>query len=87
VTHQDECERAIKQYYERTKADIGAVRSAYSDAAHLCDALAKDYIDANRRGNRKPSMAVKEVAYALTRAGNAIFALRDNLPTVREGEK
>jgi len=75
MSYAEECVRSIKQHYQHIPADVGALRSAYADAAHLCDAIAKDIIESGRKDKRKPCKAVRDLAEAVTLAGNAIFAV------------
>lgn len=77
MSHESEYAIELKRYYAHSSADIGTLRSAYGDAAHMCDAIAKDIIEQNRYGKRKPSLAVRNLAAAVTNAGNSIFAMRD----------
>lgn len=77
MSYESELAREIKRYYAPSSVDVGTLRSAYADAAHMCDAIAKDIIAQNRHGKRKPSKAILEIAAAVECAGNSIFALRD----------
>lgn len=86
MSHQAECERGIIEYYRRVPSDIGAVRSAYGDAAHICDAFAKDFIEQNRNGKRKPPRAILEFAQMIEKLGNEIFAMRDKINSSKDGE-
>jgi hypothetical protein len=79
MSHQSDCERSIQRYYEQSLTDIGAVRSAYADAAHLCDAMAKDIVESNRKGKRQARKDIQQLAEQITLVGNAIFALRDKV--------
>ena len=86
MSHQSDCERAIVRYYSGTTQDKGTLRSAYSDAAHLCDAIAKDIVENSRKGHRKPRKEILELAAQITKVGNEIFELRDKVTQI-EGEK
>ncbi len=79
MNHQTECERRIVEYYQRVPTDMGAVRSAYSDAAHFCDAFAKDFIEQNRSGKRKPRHAIIVFAQMIEKLGDELFAMRDKI--------
>jgi hypothetical protein len=79
MSYQAECERGIIEFYRRVTTDIGAVRSAYVDAAHICNAFAKDLIEQNRNGKRKPSRVILEFAQMIEKLGNEIFAMRDKI--------
>ena len=88
MSYQSECERDIRRHYEVCPTDMGAVRSAYGDAAHLCDAIAKDFIEQNRSGKRKPPKAIQEFTAHINRIGTAIFELRDKvLPNPSKGSE
>lgn len=87
MSYQSECERSIRQYYENCPADIGTLRSAYADAAHLCDAIAKDIVASGRKGRRAPPKAIQDLANAITEAGNQIYALRDKITPPQGDDK
>lgn len=64
------------------RAERVAMRCALGDAAALCDAIARDLADENRkRGGGVTKLGVL-LALVATRCGNAIWAMRDKIEVV-----
>lgn len=87
MTHQADHEDFTLRYYRENPADLTAVRSAYGDAAHLCDAIAKDIL-AEHTKRRIPTLHGRELASAVRRVADAIWALREKMddPNVERPE-
>jgi len=67
--------RAFTQrYYSNAnpRFDAATLTSAYGDAAHMCDAVAAD-IACEMRSTKR----AREIAYAIKRAGDAIWQMRE----------
>ena len=65
-------------YYAQSELDAKSVRSAHSDAAHMCDHVALDI----RREHTVRGRVTKQgeaLAAAIKRAGDAIWALREHV--------
>lgn len=79
----DENQRAHEKftlgYYERNVHDIGVVRSGLSDAAHMVDNIRADIIAENTLRNGRVTLKGIQMMEALQRAGDAIWALREQL--------
>lgn len=84
MSNQTDCEDAIARYYRGTSQDKGTLRSAYSDAAHLCDAIAKDIFEANMKKAGKPRKEIRDIVNQIMLVGNAIFALCDKLNEIED---
>lgn len=60
------------------RIDRGAVRSGHSDAAHMCDAIARD-IEREHTVRGKVTKRGQELAAAVKAAADAIWAMREKL--------
>jgi hypothetical protein len=70
----------------QTREQRVAMRGALSDAAHLCDALAKQIEASNPgRGKGKVSSLGRYSADVVRNCGNAIWAMREKVQ-VRDGD-
>jgi hypothetical protein len=81
MSAQEEVERQVLRYAEVYMAGAEkreAMRRAFSDAAHLCDALAKDILEAHRVRGRV-TKAGEELAATATLCANVIWALHDRI--------
>jgi hypothetical protein len=60
--------------------DPVALRCALADAAHMCDAVAKDILDEyTTPGYKIPRKRGREIALAMKRAGDAIWQMREKI--------
>lgn len=66
---------AMSTYSEH--AERAALRCALSDAAHLCDALARDVLYETRSKRGHHTKRGRELAVIAERCGNAIWAMRE----------
>lgn len=73
--------RALKMY--PTHNERAAMRGALGDAAALCDALATQIGHDNRARGRITKQGLA-LAAAVTRAGNAIWAMREKIDVPKE---
>ncbi len=80
MTQQERHERFTRKHYRSFKGyDPGSVRSGHSDAAHMYDAIAADIlVEHTVRG--KVTKRGQELAAAVKRAGDAVWAMRKLLP-------
>ncbi len=62
-------------YIRHCLGQLSAIRSAHGDAAHMCDAIAEDIRREHTRGGRVTKRG-EDMALAVKRAGDAIWALR-----------
>lgn len=72
MTHQEKHEAFTLKFYKDTTYSMGAVRSGLGDAAHMCDAIARDILSESGPGKLRRAEAVK-------RAGDAIWALWEKI--------
>lgn len=74
-------ENDILRYYKipGVSMDIPSVRSGLSDAAHLIDAVAKDIASECCPGRKKLRKDIQRVMRCLTRAADAVWAMRETL--------
>src|SRR4051812_46241188 len=76
---QEAHEKFVLGYYKRNPRDIGSIRSALSDAAHMCDCIAGDIVTENTLRNGRITLKGIQMREALKRAGDAIWALREKV--------
>lgn len=77
--HQDKHLKFTNGFYSRSPHfDEASVRSAYGDAAHMCDAIAADIESAYTKRGRVTKEG-KALANALRNAGEVIWAMRDQI--------
>lgn len=62
-------------YYRGSPKAAQNIRSGYSDASHMCDAIAADIIKENTK-NGRVSRNGAAMAAAVRRAGDAIWTMR-----------
>ncbi len=76
---QDQHLNFTKGFYSRsTRFDALSIKSAYGDAAHMCDAVAAD-IEAAHTVRGRVTNRGKELADAVRNAGCVIWTMRDQI--------
>jgi len=77
MTHQAIHEEWALQASKEAGHDPIALRCALANAAHMCDAVAKDILDEHTGpGRKRPRKRGRDIAAAMKRAGDAIWQLR-----------
>jgi len=62
-----------------TRDQRAAARGALMDAAGLCDAMADELVNQNRKGSWPPPRLVLQVAAVMKRCGDEIMRMRDRV--------
>jgi hypothetical protein len=77
MTHQAIHEQFALRASKEAGHDPAALRCALANAAHMCDAVAKDILEEyTTLGYKVPRKRGREIALAMKRAGDAIWQLR-----------
>lgn len=80
MTHQAIHEEFALRASKEAGHDPAALRCALANAAHMCDAVAKDILDEHTGpGRKRPRKRGSDIAAAMKRAGDAIWQLRDKV--------
>jgi hypothetical protein len=80
MTHQAIHEEFALRASKEAGHDPVALRCALANAAHMCDAVAKDILDEHTGPGRKPPRRIgRDKADALKRAGDAIWQMREKV--------
>jgi hypothetical protein len=80
MTYQAVHEEFALRSSKKAGHDPVALRCALANAAHMCDAVAKDILDEHTPpGRRNPRKRGREIAAAMKRAGDAIWQMRDKV--------
>jgi hypothetical protein len=85
MTHQAIHEEFALRASKEAGHDPAALRCALFNAAHMCDAVAKDILDEHTGpGRKRPRRRGADIAAAMKRAGDAIWEMRDKVKCTRE---
>ena len=77
--NRDRHERFVLDSIKRNPhLDRASIRSGMFDAAHMCDALARDIQEAHRRRGKVSNLGL-QIAQAVELAGNAIWEMREKI--------
>lgn len=80
MTHQAIHEEWALRASKAAGHDPAALRCALANAAHMCDAVAKDILDEHTGpGKKRPRRRGVDIAAAMTRASDAIWQLREKV--------